>query len=79
MARSQQVLFRKMTAIEPPMKLQLLNKEVRFMAKMQVLGEFYFSRLLGTPIYDATGKKIGKIRDMAIRWQSSYPRIVGMR
>ncbi len=49
------------------------------MAKMQVLGEFYFSRLLGTPIYDAAGKKIGKIRDMAIRWQSSYPRIVGIK
>ena len=49
------------------------------MAEMQVLGEFYFSRLLGTPIYDAAGKKIGKIRDMAIRWQSSYPRIVGIK
>ena len=49
------------------------------MVEVQVLGEFYFSQLLGTPIYDKSGCSIGKIRDVAVRWESAYPKIVGIK
>lgn len=49
------------------------------MVEVRILGEFYFSRLIGTPVYDETGRKIGKIRDMAVQWKSAYPQIVGIK
>ena len=49
------------------------------MNQFKVLGEFYFSQLLGTSIYDKSGRKIGKIRDMAVRWDGAYPEIVGIK
>jgi len=39
----------------------------------------YFSRLLGKPIYDSTGRKIGRIKDMAVRWEGSYPEVTGIK
>lgn len=57
-----------------------LGKEgVGGMNQVKVLSEFYFSRLLGTPIYDKSGRNIGKIRDMAVRWEGAYPKIVGIK
>lgn len=44
-----------------------------------ILGEFYFSKLLGKPIYDNKGRRIGRIRDMAVRWDGGYPRIIGIK
>jgi len=49
------------------------------MNQFAVLGEFYFSQLLGTSIYDKSGCNIGKIRDMAVRWEGAYPQIVGIK
>ncbi|MBC8015460.1 MAG: magnesium transporter [Sporomusaceae bacterium] len=48
------------------------------MNEIKILGEFYFSQLLGKPIYDKSGRTIGKIRDMAVRWDGAYPRIIGI-
>lgn len=49
------------------------------MHEFKFLGEFYFSRLLGNTIYDKSGHKVGKIRDMAVRWDGAYPQIVGIK
>ncbi len=49
------------------------------MNPFKVLGEFNFSQLLGTSIYDKSGRNIGKIRDMAVRWEGAYPQIVGIK
>lgn len=49
------------------------------MNQFTVLGEFYFSQLLGTSIYDKSGRTIGKIKDMAVRWDGAYPQIVGIK
>jgi len=49
------------------------------MSEFKVLGEFYFCQLLGTPIYDKSGANIGKLRDMAVRWDGAYPQIVGIQ
>jgi len=45
----------------------------------KILGEVLFSQLLGKPIYDKSGCNIGKIRDMAVRWDGAYPQIVGIK
>jgi len=47
--------------------------------EFKILGEFNFSQLLGKTIYDQNGRQIGKIRDMAVRWDGIYPRIVGIK
>lgn len=49
------------------------------MNDVKILGEFYFSQMLGKPIYNAAGERIGCIKDMAVRWESHYPRIVGIK
>jgi len=49
------------------------------MNEFKILGEFYFCQLLNTPIYDKSGRNIGKIRDMAVRWDGAYPQIVGIQ
>jgi len=49
------------------------------MSGFKVLGEFYFSKLLGTSIYDKSGQRIGKIKDMAVRWEGAYPHIIGIK
>jgi magnesium transporter len=49
------------------------------MNEFKILGEFYFSQLLGKPIYDKSGRNIGKIRDMAVCWDGAYPQIVGIK
>lgn len=49
------------------------------MNEFKILGEFYFSQLLSTSIYDKSGRNVGKIRDMAVRWDGAYPQIVGIQ
>jgi magnesium transporter len=57
----------------------LSQKGVIYMNGVTVLGEFYFSRLLGKPIYDASGARIGRIKDMTARWESASPQVVGIK
>jgi magnesium transporter len=45
----------------------------------KVMGEFYFSQLLGKTIVDQDGKLVGRLRDMAIRWDTLYPRVTGLK
>jgi magnesium transporter len=42
---------------------------------VQVLGEFFFSQLLGTPIYDREGRRVGQLRDLAISWEGETPKV----
>ena len=45
----------------------------------KILGEFYFSQLLGKPIYDSTGRLVGSVKDMAVCWDGVYPQIGGIK
>jgi magnesium transporter len=49
------------------------------MEKLRVLGEFFFSQIQGKPIYDHQGRLVGKLRDLAIRWEGDTPRITGIK
>jgi len=49
------------------------------MEDLKVLGEFYFSQLLNKPIRDAKGRRIGRLLDLAIRWDSVSPHVTGIR
>lgn len=46
---------------------------------VKLIGEYYFSQLLSKPIYDASGARIAQIRDMAVRWNGTYPEVVGIK
>lgn len=41
--------------------------------------EIYFSRLLGKRIYDASGKTVGRIKDVAVLWDGEIPQVTGIR
>lgn len=49
------------------------------MYAVKVLGEFYFSQLLGKAVYDAARKRVGRVRDMTVRWHYSYPEVSGIK
>ena len=49
------------------------------MEKIRVLGEFFFSQIQGKPIYDHQGREVGKLRDLAIRWEGDTPRVTGIK
>lgn len=49
------------------------------MNDLKVLGEFYFSQLSNKPIWDSKGRRIGRLYDMAIRWDSVSPQVTGIR
>lgn len=49
------------------------------MNAVTVLGEYYFSSLHGKPIYDASGRKVGNVKDMAMRWDGASPQVVGIK
>ncbi|MFZ3100684.1 MAG: CBS domain-containing protein [Desulfitobacteriaceae bacterium] len=49
------------------------------MDNLKVLGNFYFSQLLNKPIRDARGHRIGRILDMAMRWDSVSPHVTVIR
>jgi magnesium transporter len=43
------------------------------------IGELYFSQLLGKPIFDAAGQRIGKVKDMVVKWDGAAPRVTGIK
>lgn len=49
------------------------------MVRVKVLGEFFFSQVLGKPIYDPAGRAVGRLRDMAVRWDGVSPRVTGIK
>ena len=49
------------------------------MEKFRVLGEFFFSQIQGKPIHDHQGRLVGKLRDLAIRWEGDTPRVTGIK
>jgi CBS domain-containing protein/sporulation protein YlmC with PRC-barrel domain len=49
------------------------------MEKIRVLGDFFFSRIQGKPIYDGDGRLVGRLRDLAIRWQGETPHVTGIK
>lgn len=49
------------------------------MVQVKVLGEFFFCHVLGKPIYDCDGKFVGRLRDMAVRWDGISPRVTGIK
>jgi len=49
------------------------------MEKFRVLGEFFFSQIQGKPIYDHRGRRVGNLRDLAIRWEGDTPRVTGIK
>ena len=46
---------------------------------VKLISEYYFSQLLGKPIYDASNNRIASLRDMAVRWNGVYPEVVGIK
>ena len=49
-------------------------------AQLHVLREFYFSQIQGEPIFDHGGKRVGKLMDLAIRWEGEAPpRVTGIK
>lgn len=49
------------------------------MHEVKMVGEFYFSKLIGQPIYDIDGNRFGRIKDIAVRWDGIYPRVIGIK
>jgi len=47
--------------------------------QVQVLGEFFFSQVQGKPILDNGGRLVGRLRDMAMRWDNICPRVTGIK
>lgn len=47
--------------------------------KIRAQREFFLSRALGKPIYDRAGRSVGRLRDMAVRWDNHYPRVTGIK
>jgi magnesium transporter len=53
--------------------------QVAKMDKVQVLGEFFFSQIKGIPIYDQEGRRVGQLRDLAIRWDRETPKVTSIK
>ena len=49
------------------------------MNDFKVLGEYYFSQLANKPILDNAGQHIGRLYDLAIRWDNVSPLVTGIR
>lgn len=49
------------------------------MKQVKVLREFFLSQVLSKPIFDNQGRKIGRLRDMAVRWDGISPRVTGIK
>jgi magnesium transporter len=47
--------------------------------KVRVLGEFFFSQIRGKPIHDSDGRLVGRIRDLAVRWERETPEVTGIK
>lgn len=46
---------------------------------VQLIGEYYFSQLLGKSVYNSTGQRTARILDMAVRWNGTYPEVLGIK
>lgn len=46
---------------------------------IHVLGEFFLSEVLTQRIRDAKGQTVGRVRDMAVRWDRSKPVVTGIK
>lgn len=49
------------------------------MAAVKVLGEFFFSQVQGARIYDPSGRLVGRVFDMAVRWDGISPQVSGIK
>ncbi|EIW19199.1 MULTISPECIES: magnesium transporter [Pelosinus] len=49
------------------------------MNALKMVGEFYFSQLIGQSIYDKAGNRFGRVKDIAVRWEGVYPRVIGVK
>jgi magnesium transporter len=49
------------------------------MDTIRVLNEFFFSQIKAKPIFDHEGRKVGKLRDLAISWENNKPRVTGIK
>ena len=49
------------------------------MEKVRILGEFFLSQIQGKPIHDHEGRLVGRLRDLAIRWEKETPKITGIK
>jgi magnesium transporter len=48
--------------------------------QLHVLKEFFFSQIQGEPIYDHEGSRVGRLMDLAIRWEGEAPpRVTGIK
>jgi magnesium transporter len=52
-----------------------MNKKVQ----VQVLGEYFFSQIQRIPIIDHEGRRLGELRDLAIRWDRDTPKATGIK
>lgn len=49
------------------------------MVKVHILGELFFSQVLGKPIFDGNGRRVGILRDMAVKWSGITPQVTGIK
>lgn len=49
------------------------------MGEVKVLKEFYFSQVLNKPIVDVQGRKVGRVKDMVMRWDSLTPHVTAIK
>jgi sporulation protein YlmC with PRC-barrel domain len=56
-----------------------LSEEGKAMKRITSQREFFFSQTLGKPIYDRNNKLVGRLRDVAVRWDNHYPRVTGIK
>jgi magnesium transporter len=56
-----------------------MSHKVQTTSQVQVLGEFFFSRIQGLPIYDRHGILVGRLRDLALSWDKETPKVTGIK
>ena len=47
--------------------------------QVRVLGEFFFSQIQRIPIDDHEGRRVGEVRDLAIRWERDTPKVTAIK
>jgi len=48
-------------------------------ALVHILSEFFLSQIKGLPIHDQRGRFVGKLCDLALRWERQSPRVTGIK
>ncbi|HEX3033041.1 MAG TPA: CBS domain-containing protein [Bacillota bacterium] len=49
------------------------------MVEVHILGELFLSKVLGIPIVNNTGRWVGRLWDMSVRWDGISPRVTGIK